>query len=211
MRLPGLGTDQQYFTMLTGLAARLVTASNLLTEMFEDVRRAGELVPRIKDVEHEADRLVHEVDERLEGALVTPMDREDIHALTYRLDNVIDSIDGTAHRALLFHLEGVPEDARRLADVLRNSTQQLAEAVRDIQKPKSLALHLRSVKHLEEESDALYHDAVAALFAGSHDALDVIKWKELYDRLEHATDECEHTAQVVQSIALKYGGFTRGG
>jgi uncharacterized protein len=72
-------------------------------------------------------------------------------------------------------------------------------------------MHLRSVKQLEEESDALYHDAVAALFAGGQNALEIIKWKELYDRLEEATDECQHAAEVVQSVALKYGGFVRGG
>jgi uncharacterized protein len=212
MRLPGFTPDQRYFAMFTGLAVRVVTASDLLSKMFDDPGRVGELVPRIKDVEHEADRLMHELDERLEGAFITPMDREDIHTLAYRLDNVIDIIDGTARRVVLFHIDGpVPGHARQLAEVVARAGARLAESVRDIRKEKALSMHLRSVKQLEEEGDALYHDGVAALFAGGQDPLDVIKWKELYDRLEEAVDECEHTAQVVQSVALKYGGFTRGG
>lgn len=212
MKLPGFGTDQQYFEMLTGVAARLVTASDLLGEAFADPKRAGEIVPRINEAEHEADRLVHELDERVGRAVVTPMDREDIHTLAHRLDDVIDLIDGTARRVGLFHVSGeVPVHARRLTEVLARSAEQLAEAVRDIRKGKTLSMHLRSVKQLEEEGDALYHDGVGELFAGGRDPLDIIKWKELYDRLEEATDECEHTAQLVQSIALKYGGFVRGG
>ena len=155
---------------------------------------------------------MHEMDERVEGAFITPMDREDILTLAHRLDDVIDLIDGTAWRVSMFHLGGpAPEPARRMADVLRNSTAELAQAVRDLRRGKSLAMHLRSVKQLEEEGDALYHDAVAALFAGGQNPLDVIKLKELYDRLEEATDECQHTAELVQSVALKYGGFVRGG
>ena len=212
MKLPGLTTDQRYFEMLNTLAGRLVTASGLLGAALADPSRAPEIERRIKDVEHEADALVHEVDERVEGAFVTPMDREDIHALAHRLDDVIDMIDGTAWRVTMFKLGApAPEPARRMADVLRNSTEELAEAVRDLRKGRSLAMRLRSVKQLEEESDALYHDAVAALFKGGHDAMHVIKWKELYDRLEETTDACKHTAELVQSVALKYGGFVRGG
>lgn len=212
MKLPGFTDDKRYFEMFTGLAVRVLTASDLLSKLFADPKRSGELVPRITEVEHEADRLVREVDERVEGAFMTPMDREDIHALAYRLADVIDLIDGTARRVVMFHVEGgVPEQARRLAEVVARSGEQLAEAVRDIRKDKALAMHLRSVKQLEEEGDALYHDGVAALFADGHEPLEVIKWKELYDRLEEAVDECQHTAQVVEGVALKYGGFARGG
>jgi uncharacterized protein len=212
MKVPWFTTDQRYFEMFTGLAVRVVTVADLLSKMFEDLGRAGELVPRIKDVEHEADRLMHELDDRLDRAFITPIDREDIHTLAYRLDNVIDIIDGTARRVILFHIEGAaPDHARRLAEVVARSGEQLAEAVRDIRKEKALSMHLKVVKQLEEDGDALYHDGVAVLFDGGHDPLDVIKWKDLYDRLEEATDECQHTAQMVQSVALKYGGFKRGG
>jgi uncharacterized protein len=209
VKLPGFRTDTRYFEMLTGLAARIVTAADLLSKVFADPSRVGDLVPRIKDVEHDADRLMRDIDERLERAFITPMDREDIDSLAYRLDSVIDRIDGTARRVVLFHVEGaVPKHAQRLAEVVARSGERLGEAVRDIRKEKALSMHLRSIKQLEEEGDALYHDGVAELFAGGHDPLDIIKWKELYDRLEATTDECQHTAQVVHSVALKYSGFT---
>jgi predicted phosphate transport protein (TIGR00153 family) len=212
VKLPGFTADQRYFEMLAALGARLVAASDLLSKAFAEPGRIAEIVPRIKELEHEADRLVDEVEERLEGAFVTPMDREDIDILAHRLDDVIDRVDGTARRLVMFHVGGeVPEHARRLAEVLARAAEQLGEAVRDIRKGKSLSMHLRSVKLLEEEGDAIYHEAVAGLFAGGQDPLDIIKWKEVYDRLEEATDRCQHTAQLVQSVALKYSGFVRGG
>ena len=212
LNLLGLTSDRRYFEMLNELAARVVTSAELLDELIADTSRAAELVPRIKDVEHAADRLMSELDEHLGGAIVTPMDIEDIHALGSRIDGVLDLIDGTARRVLWFHIDAIaPEHARRLADVVAKSTELLAEAVGAIQKGKALSMHVRSVRQLEEEGDALYHDGIAELFGGRYDPLDVIKWKELYDRLEDTTDECQHVAQLVQRLAFKYGGAGGGG
>ena len=207
VKLLGFPNQTQYFEMLNELAARAVTAASLMSDLFADTSRVGELVPRIKDIEHDADRLMADVDEQLARALVTPMDVEDIHALANRIDGVIDLIDGTARRVLLFHIVGAaPEHARRLAAIVATSGGILAEAVGSIRRPKALSMHVRSVRQLEEEGDALYHDGVAALFDRRHDPLDVIKWKELYGRLEDTTDECQHVVQLVQRISYKYGG-----
>ena len=210
VKLLGFPNEKQYFEMLNELAARAVTAAGLMSDLFADTSRVGEIVPRIKDIEHEADRLMTDVDEHLARALVTPMDVEDIHTLANRIDGVIDLIDGTARRVLLFHVDGVtPEHARRLAVIVATSGGILAEAVGAIRKEKALSMHVRSVRQLEEEGDALYHDGVAALFDQRHDPIDVIKWKELYDRLEDTTDECQHVVQLVQRLAYKYSGAGR--
>ena len=207
VKLLGFPNEKQYFDMLNELAARAVTAARLMSDLFADTSRVGELVPRIKDIEHDADRLMTDVDEHLARALVTPMDVEDIHALANRIDGVIDLIDGTARRALLFRIVGpAPEHARRLAIIVATSGGILAEAVGAIRKAKALSMHVRSVRQLEEEGDALYHDGVAALFSRGRDPLDVIKWKELYDRLEDICDECQHVVQLAQRISYKYGG-----
>ena len=207
MKLLGFPNEKQYFEMLNELAARAVIAAGLMSDLFADTSRVGELVPRIKDIEHDADRLMTRVDEQLARALVTPMDVEDIHALANRIDGVIDLIYGTARRVILFHIVGAaPEHARRLAAIVATSGGILAEAVGSIRRPKALSMHVRSVRQLEEEGDALYHDGVAALFDRRHDPLDVIKWKELYDRLEDTTDECQHVVQLVQRLSYKYGG-----
>lgn len=207
MKLPGFRTERRYFEMLNALATRVVRAGHMLDELFTDTSRAGEIVPRIKDVEHDADRLMAEVDGQLEDALITPMDPDDIHTLANRLDAVIDMIDGTARRVRWLHVDGAaPEHARRLADVVARSGEALAEAVRAIQQKRALTMHVHTVRLLEEEADSLYHDGIAILFDRRRDPLEVIKWKELYDRLEDTTDECQHTAQMVQRLAIKYGG-----
>lgn len=190
--------------MFADLAERLVRASRLLRELLAEPARLDRLITGIKQVEHEADEITRDIINRIDKTFVTPIDREDIHLLASALDNVIDLVDGTARRAAMFHLTEVREPARRLADVLVRSADTLAESVAHMKEPKFVAERSRTVKQLEEEGDALYHEAVGALFAGTPDPLEVIKWKEMYDVLERALDECEDVANVLESIALKH-------
>ncbi|HET7583583.1 MAG TPA: DUF47 family protein [Gemmatimonadaceae bacterium] len=196
--------DTVFYTMFADLAERLVRASRLLRELLAEPARLDRLITGIKQVEHEADEITRDIINRIDKTFVTPIDREDIHLLASALDNVIDLVDGTARRAAMFHLTEVREPARRLADVLVRSADTLAESVAHMKEPKFVAERSRTVKQLEEEGDALYHEAVGALFAGTPDPLEVIKWKEMYDVLERALDECEDVANVLESIALKH-------
>lgn len=196
-------TDERFFELFTQLAERLTTAASLLAELFAEPPRIAQLADEIKDVEHDADRLTHEINERIDKTFVTPFDREDIHALAMRLDNVIDLIDGTARRAVIFRVGGVRAEARQMAEVLLRSSRELEQLVTNLKRPRTVLDGTPQVKLLEEEGDALYHDAVETLFLGHPDPLEVIKWKELFDRLEDAIDECAHAARTLESIALK--------
>ncbi len=196
--------DIVFYNLFADLAERLVRATRLLSELLADPKRSDTLISGIKDVEHEADEITRDIINRIDKTFVTPIDREDIHLLASQLDNVIDLVDGTARRAGMFHLTEVRDPARRLADVLVRSADALAESVARMKEPKFVVERGRVVKALEEEGDALYHEAVGALFAGSPDPLEVIKWKEMYDVLERALDECEDVANVLESIALKH-------
>jgi uncharacterized protein Yka (UPF0111/DUF47 family) len=195
--------DQEFFTLFNELATHLLSAARLLKELFEQPSRIQEQVRAIKAVEHKADQLTHAINTRIDRSFVTPIDREDIHALSTRLDDVIDLLDGTARRAEIFHIKQVREPARRLATLLLEATEHLQKGVSGIRRPREVSACAVEVKRIEEEGDAIYHDAVGELFNGAPDPLDVIRWKEIYDRLEHAIDSCMGVVHALQSISIK--------
>lgn len=195
--------DEGFFTLFGELARRVTNSTKLLSEMFVQPERLGDFVNQIKAIEHEADDLTREVIARLDKSFVTPMDREDIHLLAYRLDNVIDLVDGTARRAQLFGVTEILEPAHRLADVLNRSAIVIERAVTDLRKRGAVVAAGDEVKRLEEEGDQVYAEAIGALFQPGADPLTVIKWKELYDKIESAIDETEDVSNVLESISLK--------
>jgi uncharacterized protein Yka (UPF0111/DUF47 family) len=196
--------DTAFFDMFEELTKRLGASSRLLAELFADPGRLEHFTALIKDQEHQADGITHDIISRIDQSFVTPIDREDIHLLASRLDNVIDLIDGTARRAAMFHITETHAAARRLCDVLVRATDHIDAAVHKMKDSRFVGEEGVTVKKLEEEGDALYHQAVGDLFKGSPDPLEVIKWKELYDTLERAIDQCEDVSNVLQSIALKH-------
>src|SRR5437773_11216932 len=198
-----LPRDYQFFDLFDQRAGHLATTAKLLDTLFGDVAHVNEYVRAIKDIEHKADLLTAAVNQRIDKSFITPIDREDIHLLAVRLDDVIDLLDGAARRFEMLHLTDVSPPARRLADVLLRAADEIQAAVKTMRKPALVNQHVVAIKQLEEEGDAIYHEAVGALFAGSPDPLEVIKWKEMYDTLERAIDSCMGVAQVLQSISIK--------
>ncbi|MFN2397521.1 MAG: DUF47 domain-containing protein [Gemmatimonadaceae bacterium] len=196
--------DERFFEMFRELAHRLSAASKLLNQLFGEPEHIQRHMAAIKSLEHEADTITHDIIARIDTSFVTPFDREDIHMLASRLDDVIDLLDGTARRAGMFHITEAREPAKRLTEVLVRATACIELAVIDMKKPKIVFRQTRHIKNLEEEGDALYYEAVGGLFGSKPDALEVIKWKELYDTLERAIDQCEDVANVLESISLKH-------
>lgn len=195
--------DEGFFDLFDGLADRMVRSAALLNELFNEPNRVDHFAGQIKELEHEADEITHEIMLRLDRSFVTPLDREDIHALATALDNVVDLMDGTARRCQMFHLADRREPAKQLTAVLQSATGLIKEAVHKVRQPQEVARIARDIKKLEEEGDALYSSAVGALFEGTPNALEVIKWKELYDNIEHAIDEAEDVLNVLESISIK--------
>jgi uncharacterized protein len=196
--------DEGFFPMFDQLASRLTKSAGLLAELFATPSESARLVTEIKTLEHEADMLTHEIIVRIDKSFVTPIDREDIHRLANVLDNSIDLIDGTARRLQMFNVKDSREPAREQCRVLLQAAKEIEEAVRQIKMPKIVSQQLRKIKLLEEEGDAIYHEAIGAMFRSPDlDAIDIIKWKELYDTLETALDECEDVGNVLESISLK--------
>jgi uncharacterized protein Yka (UPF0111/DUF47 family) len=197
--------DEEFFNMFAGLAARLTASARLLHELFNQPNLLNQKVTAIKSLEHEADQLTHAVITRIDRTFVTPIDREDIHLLASRLDDVIDLIDGTSRRAQMFRINERKEPAVKLCAILISMGEAIEVAVTNIKKPKLVVERGIQIKRMEEEGDAIYHEAVGHLFDGTPDALQVIKWKELYDKIEGALDQCEDVANTLESISLKNG------
>ena len=205
MRL--LPRDEKFFDMFSAVAAVAVESAALLQELLRaDAPRRTAIVDQIKRLEHEADQVTHEVVTRLDRVFITPLDREDIHLLASRLDDVIDLIDGTARRLQMFRAGKAPEGAVLMAEVIGRAVGQLQVAVRSLEKNRAGTVleACVQVKRLEEEGDSLYHEWLGRLFEGDPDPLNVIKWKEIYDNLEKTLDDIEDAANVLESISIKH-------
>lgn len=205
MRL--LPRDERFFDLFTRVATLNVEAAKLLHQMLQnDEQRRGPLAEAIKRCEHQADELTHEVVSRLDRSFITPLDREDIHLLASRLDDVLDRIDGAARRTMIFRSGPAPEGAVMLAEVIHRATDALLEAVQVLNTGKTQVIIAAciQVKRMEEEGDAIYHEWLARLFDGNTEALGVMKWKEIYDTLEKTLDQAEDVANVLESIAIKH-------
>ena len=203
MRL--LPREEEFFDLFVQVADFNKEAASLLRQLLENPpERRTPLIEAIKRLEHEADQVTHEVVNRLDRTFITPLDREDIHQLASDLDDVMDVMDGTARRAQIFRLGVAPVGARQLVAVIEKMVGVLGEGVARLKKGDDIMRFCVEAKKLEEEGDAIYHEALGKLFETERDALEVIKWKEIYDNLERTLDEAEDVANVLESISLKH-------
>jgi predicted phosphate transport protein (TIGR00153 family) len=201
-----LPREEEFFDLFVQVATRNKEAARLLRDLFDAApERRTPVVEAIKRLEHEADQLTHEVVNRLDRTFITPLDREDIHQLASDLDDVMDAIDGTARRAQIFRLRVPPPPVKVLVEVIERMVAVLAEAVGRLKKGDDVMRYCVEAKKLEEEGDAIYHEALGALFDKEKDALEVMKWKEVYDKLEQTLDQAEDVANVLESITIKHG------
>jgi uncharacterized protein Yka (UPF0111/DUF47 family) len=195
--------DETFFDHFQQLALYIEQAARLLKSLLENPADAAKIAAEIKKVETDGDAIVYVINQRIDTSFVTPLDREDIHLLAKRLDNVIDIINGVARRVVMFRVAEPRVGGSQLADIIVRASMVIVQAVGDVTKPKRIAEHSRTVKNLEEEGDALFAESVGALFAGDMPTIEVLKWKEVFEALEHAIDECDDVANVLESIALK--------
>ena len=203
MRL--LPRQEEFFDLFVEVATRNKEAAHRLRELFEaPPERRAVHVQAIKTLEHEADQVTHEVVNRLDRTFITPLDREDIHQLASDLDDVMDVIDGTARRAQIFNIGAAPPGVKQLVEVIERMVGVLAEGVGRLKKGDDVMRFCVEAKKLEEEGDTIYHQVLGELFAKERDALEVIKWKEIYDNLERTLDEAEDVANVLESITIKH-------
>jgi predicted phosphate transport protein (TIGR00153 family) len=202
-----LPRDERFFDLFTSVASLNVEAAQHLRDLFiVSVDRRAHLVEAIKRLEHQADQITHELVTRLDRSFITPLDREDIHLLASRLDDVLDRIDCTARRTQIFRSGQAPQGVVILADVIVRATEQLLNAVKILQKGKAgvVIKACIEVKKLEEEGDATYSEWLGRLFDDERDPIALVKWKEIYDTMEKTLDQAEDVANILESIAIKH-------
>jgi predicted phosphate transport protein (TIGR00153 family) len=203
-----LPKDTVFFDLFEGLATHAVSCSEHLRKMAVGWPAIEDEVQRIRQEEHQADDLAHQALERLDRTFITPFDREDIHTLVNELDNVIDGVDALAKRFTLYHVKGVDPLFVKQTEVLVRATVTVAEAVKRLRKTRKLSElsdKLIEIHRLESEGDDNHHAAMSKLFEGQLDTLEVLKWKEFYEYIEDAIDDCEDVGNTLERIVLKNG------
>jgi uncharacterized protein Yka (UPF0111/DUF47 family) len=189
--------------LLAKAAQNLVAISDLLVELFSGFPASLPIAERIRELESVGDEFTHQLVRLLDNSFVVPYDREDLHALSGRLDDVCDHIDEAAGQMVVYGVRHIPETAVAQAIVVRDACRALASAVERMDDPASASSHLVEVHTLENAGDVLLREAIRDLFAGNTDALVVIRWKDIHEQLESAIDACESAAHVLESAFLK--------
>ena len=197
--------EEKFYNDFQALADELKRGAALLEQMLAPERPIWDKAEEIKEVEHKCDFLTHEIIQRLNRTFVTPLDREDIHALARSLDDVMDAIDASATLVRLYRLDSVRFGARELARIVTASTDQVRLAVGALETYKGLTTHAVEINRLENEADRVHQQAVGQLFDDERDPIVVMKWKEALDFLEGATDRCEDVANVLEGVLVKHG------
>ena len=199
-----LPRDDKYFERFSELAVRIHEAARILDRFFQNESPVATVADQIKRLEHECDEISHEILRGIDRTFITPIDREDIHRLAVRLDDVIDLIDGTVRRLSLFRIEKPTPISQQLCKIIVKTTAVLVEAVSHLRLQKGVMERCIEIKKFENEGDVVYHDAIASLFSENLPAIEVIKWKEVYDNMERCIDQCVAVAHVLESVVLKH-------
>lgn len=192
-----------FFSLFRKQGALVRQGGDLLLDMMEHYEDLENKAAGLKRVEHEGDLVTHELYEKLNRTFITPLEREDIHGLASGLDDVLDAAEGIGSRLVLFRVDKPTPEAIKLARIICQCCVQLEQAVNSLQDFKNLMGFTIELNRLENEADSISRNAVANLFNGGHDPIDVLRWKELYGRLEAATDMSEDVANVIEAIVLK--------
>ncbi len=200
--------DHVFFHTFTEHAQRSVEAATLLLQMFENPALKEKLALAISEKEAAGDRLTHDTVKRLHETWITPLDRFDIHGLISKQDDVLDLIEAVSERMVLFEITTVRPAAIELARVLLKGCEDLHRALGYFEQltkqSKEIIGICVEINRLENEADAIYRRAIAELFKAGNDPMDVMKWRDIFDNLEAATDRCEDVANIIEGVLLEY-------
>jgi uncharacterized protein Yka (UPF0111/DUF47 family) len=199
-----LPRDEKYFDRFNDMAQRIHESARILNTFFGGEAPVAMVADQVKRLEHECDEISHEILRGIDRTFITPIDREDVHQLAVRLDDVIDLIDGTVRRLVLFKITKPTPVSRKLSETIVEITKEMVEAVAALRRQKGVVEHCIRMKQLENQGDVAYHEAVASLFAEQIDPIEVIKWKDIYENMERCIDMAEAVAHVLESVVLKH-------
>jgi uncharacterized protein Yka (UPF0111/DUF47 family) len=197
--------EEKFFEDFTALADRIVSGATLLERMLASDPPDWDTALQIRQIENECDALTHNIIQRLNSTFVTPIDREDIHALAKSMDDVMDAIDAASGVLRRYKMASLRYGARELASLTWQATMQMKVAVEALD--RRVGVHERAVEvnRIENAADDVHDEALRRLFEEERDAITLIKWKEVLDLMEEATDRCEDVANVLESVVVKHG------
>jgi predicted phosphate transport protein (TIGR00153 family) len=195
--------ERVYFELFDEAGRNVLRTAELLDTMLSDYPDSKQLATEIKECEHEGDRITHDIIDRLNHTFVTPIDREDILALASGLDDTVDYTEEVADYLGLYRIEAPMEQALQLAGVLHAAAKQIAEAIPRLRGFRDISAHTVEINRLENEGDQITRGAMASLFDTGIDPMVVIRWKDLYERLESAIDATERVANIMEGIIIK--------
>jgi predicted phosphate transport protein (TIGR00153 family) len=201
-----LPKKSEFFDLFAKHAALSVDGAKLLQNLLENLTNVEEQSRRIKAVEHDADTIAHQTLELLHKSFITPIERGDIHRIVSRLDDILDYIEAASQRIWLYEITQATPESKEMARVLVRSTEAVkitVESLRNLKDAARIRNACIEINRLENECDTLLRLAVARLFKEERDPLMVIKWKEIYDNMEDATDRCEDVANVIEGVVLE--------
>ena len=198
-----LPRETTFFDLFDKQAENIHAASEALVVMCTDFTNPQEKAERVKDLEHIGDDMVHNIMTRLNQTFITPFDREDIHALASKLDDVLDLIDAAASRLVMYRVDRMHPGVPELARVLEQATREMMGAVKVLEKHDNIFPRCIEINRLENEGDRISRALIGQLFSEEKDPVQIIKWKEIIEVMETATDKCEDVANVLESVTLK--------
>lgn len=204
MRIPLIPREERFYDMFVEDATNVLTAARTLESFFQTYEDRERIGAQLRDLEHRGDQISHDIGHRLESTFVTPFDREDIHALINRLDDILDLVEEVADTCILYHISEPTEVASRQAEIITKQCIQLREALTHLRGFRGLEPYWIEVHRLENDGDQITRQAVADLFRNGNDPLEIIKWKDVYDLLENTIDACEDAADVIERIVVKH-------
>lgn len=195
--------DGKFYDLFNEQADNIHKAAQQLVALFGDFNEVEKRVAEIKSAEHKGDQITRSVMTKLNKTFITPFDREDIHALSSALDDVMDLVDAAASRLITYKVKFVTPGAFQLANVILRGSEILEKAISELNKPQNILKYCEQLNQIEEEGDRIKGECIAKLFEDSMEAIEIIKWKEIYEVLEAATDKCEDVADVLAAVVLK--------
>ena len=203
-RISLIPQKREFFDLYNRAAENIVAIADRLVELLERFPEGADaLSTGVKELEHEGDRLTHELVDLLNRTFVTPFDRDDMYRLAGALDDICDHVDEAAGRVVSYGVGEIRLQAREQAQVIRRSAGKLADAVSVLEGFQDSRPHLDELRELEDVGDRILHDSVSSLFLARVDALEVIKWKDIHESLEEAVDSCSYAAYVLEAIVVK--------
>jgi predicted phosphate transport protein (TIGR00153 family) len=198
-----LPTEPKFFALFEAQAATVLEGSRALQELARNFDHVEEKARKIKELETKGDQITHDLIDKLNRTFITPFDREDIHALASALDDVLDNIEGVASRFALFKVQRLTPETMALIDIIEKACQMIHEAVKNLRNFERIKEYCIEINKLENDADLISRNMTARLFEDAADFRELIKWKELYGRLEATTDDCEDVANILEGIVVK--------